>query len=377
MVGDGVEQYTMRLVVCVDRDDDLGRKAGIAGPIVGRERVLDAASRLGMADPEDSDTNALFAAIGVLDELTRAGEEADVVVLTGSAQVGLLSDRRVAEQFDAVVAAKAAKSAFLVSDGAEDEYLYPILASRVRIDGVRRVHVRQSASLESTYYTVVRALKDPKLRTKTILPTALVLITIGVAAAEGVLDLGIIGMVILLGIYLILWTFDIDEALIDSLRSASTDIRQGSAAFGFGLFSIALVGLGFLSGYNVYVGTPRDTPLDRVLLFMQAALFLWVFASIVWECGRAIRRYFYRGRFPRSFLVATISIAGIGTLSYGIVYTVEFLEALVAPATLPLVVSTLVAGLALIIGAGVVQQQLRARAVGDAAGASANPSRPL
>ena len=84
---------------------------------------------------------------------------------------------------------------------------------------------------------------------------------------------------------------------------------------------------------------------------------------------------FYRGRFPRSFFVATVSIAGIGLLSYGIVFTVEFLEALVAPATLPLVVSTLVAGLALIIGAGVLQQYLRSRAATeDRASASATQS---
>ncbi|HEV2519920.1 MAG TPA: DUF373 family protein [Thermoplasmata archaeon] len=355
----------MRLVVCVDRDDDLGRKAGVAGPIVGRDRVLDAAMRLGMADPEDSDTNALFAAVGVLDDLRKSGEEAEVVALTGAAQVGLLSDRRVAEQIDRVLKTLTADSAYLVSDGAEDEYLYPILASRVRIDGVRRVYIRQSASLESTYYTVVRALKDPKLRAKTVLPLALVLLTLGLAAADGVIGWGIIGILVLLGVYLIFWTFDIDEAIIESVRSASTDIRQGSAAFGFGLFSLALVGVGFLSGYNVYVSIPGHTPLARVLLFMEAALVFWVFAAFVWECGRAIRRYFYRGRFPRSFLVATVSIAGIGVLSYGIVFTVEFLEALVAPATLPLVVSTLVAGLSLIIGAGVLQQYLRARTVTD------------
>jgi putative membrane protein len=363
----------MRLVVCVDRDDDLGRKAGIAGPIVGRDRVLDAATRLGMADPEDSDTNALFAAIGLLDELRRTEEPCEVVVLTGAAQVGLVSDRRVAEQFDKVLVELSAKSAFLVSDGAEDEYLYPILASRVRIDGVRRVYIRQSASLESTYYTLVRALKDPKLRAKTVLPLAMVLLTLGLAAALGVIGYGIIGIVILLGVYLVFWTFDIDEAIIDSVRSASTDIRQGSVAFGFGLFAMALVGLGFLSGYNVSVAIPRDPPIDKVLLFTQAGLVFWVFGAFVWESGRAIRRYFSRGRFPRSYLVATVSIGGTGLLSYGIVFTVEYLEALIAPATLPLVISTLVAGFALIIGAGVLQQYLRARTVADDRAATSAP----
>ncbi|MCI4349116.1 MAG: DUF373 family protein [Thermoplasmata archaeon] len=353
----------MKLVVSVDRDDDLGRKAGVVGPVVGRERVLDAATRLGIADPEDSDTNALFAAIRLHDELRAAGEEVEVVALTGSPKVGVVSDRKVADQFDRVLQAHPAESAILVSDGAEDEYLYPILYSRVRIDGVQRVYIRQSASLESTYYTVLKALKDPKLRAKTVLPLALALLTLGLAAAGGVIGYGVIGLVILLGVYLIFWTFDIDEALIDALRSASTDIRQGSVAFGFGLFAIALVGLGFLSGYNVSVAIPQKTPIDRALLFMQAALIFWLIASFVWESGRAVRRYFLHGRLPRSFFIATTSIGGIGLVSYGIVFAVESLEGLVAPGSLPLVVSTILAGLALVIGAGILQQYLKARAI--------------
>jgi putative membrane protein len=364
----------MRLVVCVDRDDDLGRKAGVTGPVYGRAKVLDAATRLGTADPEDADTNALFAAVHLLDELREAGEEAEVVALTGSPKVGVLSDRRVADQFDRVLRDHPTESAYLVSDGAEDEYLFPILASRVQIDGVTRVYIRQSASLESTYYTLVRALKDPKLRAKTVLPFAVVLLALGAFAAAGEIWWGLVFLMILLGVYLIFWTFDIDEAIIDSIRSASTDVRQGSVAFGFGLFAIALVGIGFLSGYNVYVGRPDLTPIDRVLLFMQPALILWLVAGCVWESGRAIRRYFLHGRLPRSFAVAMTSIFGIGLVSYGILYAVEYLEVLVAPATLPLVVSLIVAGIAVVIASGLLSQYLKARAAALAASADPVPS---
>jgi putative membrane protein len=356
----------MRLVVCVDRDDDLGRKAGVVGPVVGRQNVLDAALKLGTADPEDADTNAMFAAIHLLDQIRAAGEDAEVVVLTGSPKVGVLSDRKVADQFDKVLRDRPATSAHLVSDGAEDEYLFPILASRVRIDGVRRVFIRQSASLESTYYTLVRALKDPKLRAKTVLPFAIVLLILGIAAASGVIWWGVIGLSILLGIYLIFWTFDIDEAVIDSLRSASTDIRQGSVAFGFGLLANALVGVGFLTGYNSYIGHSSDTPIDRFLEFAGTGLLWWLFGAEVWESGRAIRRYFLHGRLPRSYPVATISIVGIGFVSYGIVYTLAYLEGLtlvgvLGESRLPLIVTLIVVGLALVIGAGAFFQYRKVR----------------
>ena len=349
----------MRLVVCIDRDDDLGRKAGVVGPIVGRTAALDVAVRLGTVDPEDSDTNALFAAVNLLDELRGAGEECEVCILTGSPKVGVLSDRRVADQFDHVLDQIHASSCYLVSDGAEDEYLFPILASRVKVDGVRRVFVRQSASIESTYYTIVRALKDPKLRAKTVLPFALVLLILGLAAAENLLLWGVIGLAIVLGVYLIFWTFDIDEAIIDSIRSASTDIRQGSVAFGFGLFAFALVGVGFLQGYNAYYADPNPA-LDDVVEFLGAGLLWWIFAAIVWEIGRAVRRMFTRGRFPRSFVVATTSIIGIGCVSFGIVYLVRYLEKYIGAAQLPLLVGLIVSGFGLIIGAGVIQQHFKA-----------------
>ncbi len=349
----------MRLVVCIDRDDDLGRKAGVTGPVVGRSAVLDAAVRLGTVDPEDSDLNAMLAAVNLLDELRGAGEEWEVCVLTGSPKVGVLSDRRVADQFDQVLARVRATSAYLVSDGAEDEFLFPILASRVRVDGVRRVFVRQSASIESTYYTLVRAFKDPKLRAKTILPFALVLLILGLAAAGGVLIWGIIGLAIVLGVYLILWTFDVDEAVIESVQSASTDLRQGSVAFGFGLFSIALVGVGFLKGYNTFVGSTYPTVLDKSLVFLEAGLIWWIAGAIVWESGRAIRRAFYRGRFPLSFVVATTSIVGVGFVSYGIVFLVRYLQGITPATQLPFLIGLIATGFGLGIGAGALQQYFK------------------
>jgi putative membrane protein len=361
----------MRLVVCVDRDDDLGRKAGVAGPVVGRQNVVDAAMKLATADPEDADTNAMFAAVHLLDEIREAGDEAEVVVLTGSGKVGVISDRKVAVQFDEVLAANRAESAFLVSDGAEDEYLFPIISSRIKVDGVRRVFIRQAASLESTYYTVLKALKDPKLRQKTVLPLALVFLVLGIAAAGGVIQWGFVGLAILLGVYLIFWTFDIDEALIDSLRSASSDFRQGAVAFGFGLFAIALVGVGFLTGYNVYLANLALEPLERVILFLQTAVLVWLFAALVWESGRALRYYFRRARFPRSYPVSTISIVGIGFVTYGILFLVQYLESFLTGSEIPELVAALAVGFALVIGAAVLSQYLKARSRGAETGGSA------
>ncbi len=354
----------MRLVVCVDRDDDLGRKAGIQGPVLGRASVIEAATRLAVADPEDADPNAMFAAVRLYDELMAAGQAAEVCVLTGSPKVGRLSDQVVAEQFDLVLQQVKVDGAHLVSDGAEDEFLFPILASRIRIDGVHRVYIRQSANIEGTYYMVVRALKDPKLRSKTILPLALVLLVLGISAGAGLLAWGVIILAILLGIYLVFWTFDVDDAIIDSIRSASTDLRQGSVAFGFGLLAIGIVAVGFDSGYRSYAHLTGPA-LNHFLAFFNSAAIWWIVGALVWEVGRALRRYLVRDRFPRSFFVATTSILGVGALAYGVISLLEYLQGIGGITfgglpTLPMSVLVIAGGLGLGIAAGILQQRLRA-----------------
>ena len=51
------------LVICVDRDNDVGEKAGIITPVIGRDKCIEAAQRLALEDPEDADSNSIFSAI--------------------------------------------------------------------------------------------------------------------------------------------------------------------------------------------------------------------------------------------------------------------------------------------------------------------------
>ena len=68
------------LVLSIDRDDDIGFKASIDSPVVGRKACLDAAVKLALADPEDSDVNAIFQAISTYDRLRSEGEDPEVAV---------------------------------------------------------------------------------------------------------------------------------------------------------------------------------------------------------------------------------------------------------------------------------------------------------
>lgn len=71
------------LVLSVDRDDDLGFKANLEGPVVGREACIAAANTLALIDPEDSDVNAIFQAVKVADGLAASGELVEVAIVAG------------------------------------------------------------------------------------------------------------------------------------------------------------------------------------------------------------------------------------------------------------------------------------------------------
>ncbi|NOY10767.1 MAG: DUF373 family protein, partial [Archaeoglobi archaeon] len=140
----------MKLIVVIDRDDDLGRKAGVQSPVIGREECLKAANRLGIADPEDSDLNTIFGAIRIYDELREKGEDVEIVIVAGDENVGVISDSKIAEQMDFLKRTTNAESVVLVTDGSEDEFVIPIISSRFRIDGINRIIVKQSKTIEST-----------------------------------------------------------------------------------------------------------------------------------------------------------------------------------------------------------------------------------
>lgn len=86
------------LILCIDRDNDLGEKADIRGPLIGREANIEAAVKLGTADPEDSDTNTIFGGIRVLDDLLAKGIDAEIVTLAGDRNIGIISDQKIANQ---------------------------------------------------------------------------------------------------------------------------------------------------------------------------------------------------------------------------------------------------------------------------------------
>jgi putative membrane protein len=174
------------LVLCVDRE---GRvvSTGRDPPIVGEDLIEALLTDVGIADPEDASVNCLLEGLRVARDLRAEGDEA-VVAAVSSAGQSVDADRDIARQVDALVAEHAPDAAVVVVDSAEDEQIVPIVESRVRVDAVDRVIVRQARDIESTYYLLKQFLGDEELRGTVLVPigAALLVFPVLLTAAESV-----------------------------------------------------------------------------------------------------------------------------------------------------------------------------------------------
>ncbi|WNY28486.1 hypothetical protein MmiEs2_06740 [Methanimicrococcus stummii] len=281
------------LVVCIDRDNDLGEKAKVITPVVGRGANIAAAVSLATVDPEDSDTNTIFGGIRILDELRSLGVDAEIVSFAGDKNVGTISDKKIADQLDEFLANQDVKSAVFVSDGAEDESLIPLVQSRVKVDSVQRIVVMQSENLESTYYMIKNFLKDPKLLQTFFVPIGLALIIYALAMATSNPQWAIIGTFLVVGFYMILRAYSLNDKLILSWTELKKSFHSHQLSFVTTIASVLLFVIGTITGaisiWNItgfsnisYYGFASLISLfiKNVVLWYAGSLFVYLLGKI-------------------------------------------------------------------------------------------------
>ncbi|MFQ5908638.1 MAG: DUF373 family protein [Thermoplasmata archaeon] len=308
------------LVLCVDRDNDLGVKASVPGPVIGRDANMDAAMRLGMADPEDADVNTILSGVSMYDELRNDGVEVEVATIVGDTKVGQQSDRILSEQLDEVLEQVAPDVAYLVSDGAEDEYVYPMIASRVRVNHVKRVYVQQSRSVESAFYLFAKAIKDPRLRRIIVLPFALSFLALAIVlrvAPEWALP----AVLLVLGIYMLMRAYEeylhprsIWQRLTGYYRSVKESLTSGRIAVWFSIVAVMTFSVAFFIGFRaafalaqVLVTDAVDFAATMVVVFLQESFWIFIIAFLLHEGGKVAQAYFAKGKIAKSFFYVVLA----------------------------------------------------------------------
>ncbi|MCH8859714.1 MAG: DUF373 family protein [Thaumarchaeota archaeon] len=204
------------LVICVDRDNDVGDKAGIATPVFGRNACIEAAQRLALEDPEDADSNSIFYAIKTYEDLVSKGYQAEIVTVAGVANRGVQADEKIAREIRQILEKFSANGAVIVSDGEDDESVIPIIQNILPVVSVQRVVMRVSRSVEYSYAVFGKYLKmiayDSKY-SKFFLGVPGILLLIGGIATVFDYTAEIFAVLVsILGAAFLIRAFDIDRA---------------------------------------------------------------------------------------------------------------------------------------------------------------------
>ena len=204
------------LVICVDRDNDVGEKAGIITPVVGRDSCIEAAQRLALEDPEDADSNSIFSAIKTYEDLISKGYQAEVITVAGTENRGVQADEKIVLEIKKVLESFSANGAVIVSDGEDDESVIPIIQNILPIISVQRVVMKVSRSVEYSYAVFGKYLKmiayDSKYSKFFLGVPGILLLIGGIATVFGYTAEIFAVLVSILGGAFLIRAFDVDRA---------------------------------------------------------------------------------------------------------------------------------------------------------------------
>lgn len=308
------------LILNIDRDDDLGRKAKIGSPIIGRDENLKAAESLALADPEDSDVNSLFAAISLYDQLKDSGKDVEIATLCGDIAVGVKSDQRIADQLDYVLEKTKANEVILVTDGAEDEYILPIVESRVKIRSIKRVTVKQSRAIEDTYYRILKMIEDDKVRRHFLLPIALVLIVWSVFALLNVVQAGFGVIILTLGAYLLIRAMRLEKRVALAWEELKSGFLTGRISIYTTLLAIVILIVDVLYAYNqtALPSSPaKPTAWHFSVIFIRNMIWGIVGVGLLIIFGRVVDSKI-RNENPWKYWPAPFSLLSFGFIGNGV-----------------------------------------------------------
>jgi putative membrane protein len=318
------------LILCVDRDNDLGVKTETKTPLLGREENLAAAVRLALRDPEEPDANAMFEAVRVYDRLrgeVETPQNYQIATITGSELGDVGADRKVVSELTEVLKNFPASDVILVTDGYSDEAILPLVESRVPITSVRRVVMKHSKSIEETAALFSRYLKmiteNPRYSRIALGLPGVLLIILGILFMFNLIVYSGIAFLIVFGAVLLVKGFGIDKAagsVYHWMREYSPPPLPVQIAGFSAVAGVLLVLVGFyLGGVSVAEAIPQLEPppveLGQWLSylptltghFISESILALVIGVSVLLSGRAIRCFFERdSRLWRTIVIVVV-----------------------------------------------------------------------
>ena len=335
------EKEEKLLILCVDRDGDIGAKTEEETPIVGREENLGAAVSLALKDPEEPDANAMFEAVRIYDQLKKQGrphENFQIATISGLQLLGVEADRKLVRELNEVLGAFPANSVVLVTDGYSDEAVLPLVESRVAVTSIRRIVIRHSERIEETAALIGKYIKmlteDPRYSRLALGIPGLLLIVLAVMSLIS-LAAAVIAFLVVVGATLFIKGFGVDKAAVNFFRwireyePPPLPLQIEGFAFVAGIIALAVgIFLGLNKAaitYTQHLPSTLDQWISLLPMFtgdfIEQGIFLIVFGICVILSARTIHWYF--GRDVR--LLRTLVIIVVIAWSSQIFHQVSFI----------------------------------------------------
>lgn len=324
------------LVVCVDRTGDISRKTGLRTPVAGWEAVQSLVTDMGVADPEDSGVNCLLEALRVTRDL-RDGDDDAVVAAVSAEGDGVNADRSVAAQFDDLVERYDPDSCVVVVDSAEDERVVPIVESRIQVDAVDRVVVRQARDLESTYYLLKQFLGDEEMRQTVLVPIGIVLLVFpALMMLTGSLAVAAASITTVIGLFLLYKGLGVDDYVAAVPGQVRDALYSGRVSIVTYVVAVGLALVGVFAGALELSEQPANTPaLLSAMTFTYYSIPWVALGALAASAGRLFDEFIRRDEVRTSFLNLPFGVLAVALVVRG--FSAYFVERAgrVAPLEVP------------------------------------------
>ncbi len=296
------------LILCLDIDNDLGKKANVKGPVVGIEENINAAVALALKDPADSDANAIFRAVSLCKEMRAKGKDCEVATLTGDEKSAMNASANISQQLDYVLKLYPAEEAYVVSDGLSDESILPLIASRINVRGSEIITVKQAKGLEKTYVVLLEKLRDPHYA-KLLLGIPGLLIALLSLSHIFAVPLPYLGF--LFGTYLVLRGFGVLDyvgKMMENMRISSNPLINGL----FYLFVGIVLTVALLFSYQAYQ-KGVEMGLRGVSLYLYSLGYFMDLAVVAFVIAAGVKAFslYLNGRIERFLLQLSFIIVGL------------------------------------------------------------------
>jgi putative membrane protein len=205
-----------------------------------------------------------------------------------------------------------------VTDGAEDEYVIPIIQSQIPVSSIRRVIVNQMPNLEGTYYILKKLLDDPKISRMIFIPLGLAMLLYAIAYLFGSTGTATIIVVGVIGFYMLYKGFGFDEILHGIIDAFRLSLQRGRFSFVTYTITILLIIMGLINGFLTILKfySADFGVLYFLMLFFFGAIWWLIAGGLVMSVGIIVDVYANEREGLGKVIVFPFFITAIGLILY-------------------------------------------------------------